>query len=109
MEAASDNKLTAVRGTIVTCRDDPFLTDPVKAFVTERDGIVVCRNGTIETVGPTSEVMRSLPAGTSITHHENCLIAPGLIDTHVHYVQTGMIASYGAQLLDWLNRYAFPA
>jgi guanine deaminase len=27
----------------------------------------------------------------------------------VHYVQTGMIASYGEQLLDWLNRYAFPA
>ena len=34
---------------------------------------------------------------------------PGFIDTHVHYVQTGMIASYGAQLLDWLDRYAFPA
>jgi guanine deaminase len=27
----------------------------------------------------------------------------------VHYVQTGMVASYGTQLLDWLDRYAFPA
>jgi len=109
MEAASNNKMTAVRGTIVTCRDDPFLGDPAKAFVTERDGIVVCRNGTLETIGPTAEIMRSLPADTPVTHYENCLIAPGFIDTHVHYVQTGMIASYGAQLLDWLNRYAFPA
>ena len=53
--------------------------------------------------------MRSLPAGTQVAHYEGCLIAPGFIDTHVHYVQTGMIASYGEQLLDWLNRYAFPA
>jgi len=27
----------------------------------------------------------------------------------VHYVQTGIVASYGTQLLDWLDRYAFPA
>ncbi len=109
MEPESGEKLTALRGTIVTCRDDPFLTDPAKAFATERDGIVLCRNGLIEAVGPAADIMRSLPAGTPVTHHEGCLIAPGFIDTHVHYVQTGMIASYGAQLLDWLDRYAFPA
>jgi guanine deaminase len=103
------NGITALRGTIVTCRDDPFLTDPHKAFATERDGIVLCRNGLIEAVGSASDMMRSLPAGTPVTHHEGCLITPGFIDTHVHYVQTGMIASYGAQLLDWLDRYAFPA
>jgi guanine deaminase len=109
MEPESGEKLTALRGTIVTCRDDPFLTDPAEAFATERDGIVVCRNGLIEAVGPAADMMRSLPAGTAVTHYEDCLIAPGFIDTHVHYVQTGMIASSGAQLLDWLDRYAFPA
>jgi guanine deaminase len=109
MEPESGKELTALRGTIVTCRDDPFLTDPAKAFATERDGIVLCRNGLIEAVGPAADIMRSLPAGMPVTHHEGCLIAPGFIDTHVHYVQTGMIASYGAQLLDWLDRYAFPA
>jgi guanine deaminase len=109
MEPAADQELTVLRGTIVTCRDDPFLTDPARAFATETDGIVVCRNGMIEAVGPAAEILRSLPAGTPIAHYEGCLIAPGFIDTHVHYVQTGMIASYGEQLLDWLNRYAFPA
>ena len=109
MEPASGEKVTALRGTIVTCRDDPFLTDPEKAFVTERDGIVVCRDGIIEQVGPAAEIMPRLPAGTAVTHHEGCLIAPGFIDTHVHYVQTGIIGSYGEQLLDWLDRYAFPA
>ncbi len=35
------------------------------------------------------------------------LIMPGFIDTHVHYPQVDMIASYGEQLLDWLNNYTF--
>jgi guanine deaminase len=109
MEPATDQGLTALRGMIVTCRDDPFLTDPTRAFVTEPDGIVVCRDGMIERVGPAAEISRSIPIGTSVRHYEGCLIAPGFTDTHVHYVQTGMIASHGEQLLDWLNRYAFPA
>ena len=32
---------------------------------------------------------------------------PGLIDAHIHYPQTRVIGSYGAQLLDWLNKYTF--
>ncbi|MFT7111236.1 MAG: guanine deaminase, partial [Psychrobacter glaciei] len=30
------------------------------------------------------------------------------IDTHIHYPQVDVIASYGEQLLDWLNNYTFP-
>ncbi|HBZ93046.1 MAG TPA: SMC-Scp complex subunit ScpB, partial [Pseudomonas sp.] len=30
------------------------------------------------------------------------------MDTHIHFPQTGMIGSYGEQLLDWLNTYTFP-
>lgn len=102
-------ELTALRGTIVTCRDDPFLTDPAKALAIESDGIVLCRDGLIEAVGPADELLKTIPSGVTITNYPGCLIAPGFIDTHVHYVQTGMIASYGMQLLDWLDRYAFPA
>ena len=109
MQAPAAQSITALRGTIVTCRDDPFLSNSARALATEPDGIVVCRDGIIEQIGPAAEIIRSLPAGTQVTHHEGCLIAPGFIDTHVHYVQTGMIASYGEQLLDWLERYAFPA
>src|SRR3954462_2847424 len=109
MEPAASQELTVLRGTIVTCRDDPFLTDPARAFATEADGVVVCRDGMVESVGPAAEIVPSLPAATPVAHYEGCLVVPGFIDTHVHYVQTGMIASYGEQLLDWLNRYAFPA
>ncbi|NRF67048.1 guanine deaminase [Aquincola sp. S2] len=37
------------------------------------------------------------------------LLLPGFIDTHVHCPQIDVIASWGAQLLDWLETYTFPA
>ncbi|MDE7125357.1 MAG: guanine deaminase, partial [Muribaculaceae bacterium] len=36
------------------------------------------------------------------------LILPGFIDSHVHYVQSPMIGSFGDTLLNWLNQYTFP-
>lgn len=40
--------------------------------------------------------------------YRNKLIIPGLIDSHLHFVQTEMIAKYGEQLLCWLENYTFP-
>lgn len=37
------------------------------------------------------------------------LLMPGFIDTHVHCPQVDVIASWGTELLDWLNTYTFPA
>ncbi len=37
------------------------------------------------------------------------LLLPGFIDTHVHCPQIDVIGSWGAQLLDWLETYTFPA
>ena len=41
--------------------------------------------------------------------HSGHLLLPGFIDTHVHCPQLDVIASYGANLLDWLETYTFPA
>ena len=41
--------------------------------------------------------------------HRGRLVLPGFIDTHVHMPQLDVIASYGAELLDWLDTYTFPA
>ena len=41
--------------------------------------------------------------------HRGQLILPGFIDTHVHSPQLDVIGSWGAQLLDWLDTYTFPA
>lgn len=36
------------------------------------------------------------------------LVMPGLIDAHIHFPQYRMLAAPGKDLLDWLNRFAFP-
>lgn len=41
--------------------------------------------------------------------HRGQLVLPGFIDTHVHMPQLDVIASHGADLLDWLEHYTFPA
>lgn len=41
--------------------------------------------------------------------HSGRLLLPGFIDTHVHSPQVDVIASWGTELLDWLNTYTFPA
>jgi len=41
--------------------------------------------------------------------HAGRLILPGFIDTHVHSAQFDAVASYGAELIEWLDGYTFPA
>ena len=72
------------------------------------DGIVlVGADGRIAAVGPAAELARAGRAATPIAHHPDALILPGFIDTHIHFPQTQVIASYGAQLLEWLEKYTF--
>jgi guanine deaminase len=100
---------SALRGTLIFCRDDPVLADPAKAFVHEPDGLVIVRDGMIEAVGPYAALKATLPADAIVADHSGCLITPGFIDTHIHYVQVGIVGAQGTQLLDWLNTYTFPA
>ncbi len=99
----------ALRGGLIFCRDDPFLNDPATAFCYEPDGLVLCREGLIVAAGPVAAVKPLLQSDTAIADYSGCLIAPGFIDTHIHYVQTGIIGSQGKDLLDWLERYTFIA
>ena len=100
---------TALRGSLIFCRDDPFLTDPATAFCYEPDGLVLCSDGVIVATGPVATIKPLLQSDTTIADYSGCLIAPGFIDTHIHYVQTGVIGSQGKDLLDWLERYTFIA
>jgi guanine deaminase len=55
-------------------------------------------------------VQAEAPDATWVRHDQaGCLLMPGFIDTHVHMPQLEVIASYGTELLDWLNTYTFPA
>ena len=97
----------AVRGEIVH-----FLADPAShgAAALEHfpDGILIVRDGKVAALGPAAALLRQLPADLDPLDYRGKLIVPGFVDTHVHYSQTDMIASFGEQLLPWLERYAFP-
>lgn len=99
--------ITALRGTLVSFADD-LLVDPTQALVYGRDGLVICRDGLIETVGPYDRLREALPVDTPITDHSGCIITAGFIDTHIHYVQTGIIAAPGKELLEWVEHYIYP-
>ncbi len=72
------------------------------------DGLLVIDQGRISAVGHAADLLPTLDADIEVVHHQDALITPGFIDTHIHFPQTGMIGSYGEQLLDWLNTYTFP-
>lgn len=73
------------------------------------DGLLVTDtdNGTVVSCGDAKALLAQYP-GLNVTRYDNALIMPGFIDTHIHYPQVDVIASYGEQLLDWLNNYTFP-
>lgn len=95
----------AVRGRLVWFADDPA-TAGALALRDVPDGAVLIEGAVIRAVGPAADILTS---DIPVVHYPGALIMPGLIDTHIHYAQTQVIGSYGAQLLDWLNRYTFPA
>lgn len=103
----SETRLTAVRGEIVH-----FLADPAHdttALVHFNDGLLILSGGHIAECGPAQDLLPHLPSGTPVADYRGKLILPGFIDTHVHYPQTDIIASHGEQLLEWLEKYTFPA
>lgn len=72
------------------------------------DGLLVVDQGKISAIGHASELLPGLDPDIEVVQYQDALITPGFIDTHIHFPQTGMIGSYGEQLLDWLNTYTFP-
>ncbi|SET08732.1 guanine deaminase [Marinobacter segnicrescens] len=100
----------AHRGALLHFLDDPG-NDPEPrdgSLEYVEDGLLILQNGRVVATGPAQELLPRMPEGTPVTHWQGGLILPGFIDTHVHMPQLGVMASYGAQLLDWLETYTFP-
>ena len=89
-----------------------LLDDPAKADAASwehvEDGALVVEAGRVREIGAWAAVSGRYP-GASVERLDNALIVPGFIDSHVHFPQLDIIGGHGAQLLDWLERYAFPA
>jgi guanine deaminase len=101
------NTCKAYRAAILHSLADPAVVGVEQSYQYFEDGILLIENGKVAEVGAASDLLPKL-AGVEVEHYRDALITPGFIDTHIHYPQTGMIASYGEQLLDWLNTYTFP-
>ena len=101
------NTRQAYRAAILHSLADPAVVGVEQSYQYFEDGILLIENGKVAQVGAASDLLPKL-AGIDVQHYPDALITPGFIDTHIHYPQTGMIASYGEQLLDWLNTYTFP-
>jgi guanine deaminase len=92
-----------------------ILKNPLEAGNTDeayqyfKDGILLVEVGKIKKLGPAAEILPELSDDTTLKSYENSIIMPGFIDNHIHYPQVKAMAAPGGQLLDWLNKYIFPA
>ncbi|SFG23350.1 guanine deaminase [Palleronia marisminoris] len=96
-----------VSGQLLRFTADPFAVPPEEAAIHDAHGAVLIDDGRIVAAGPVDEVRAQSPAAAE-TALGDALILPGFVDAHMHYPQTGMIASWGKRLIDWLNTYTFP-
>lgn len=96
-----------VRGIAVCFDDDPWTAGADACRIIEDAGIAIA-GGSIVAVEPFATLIKAHPA-TPVDDHAGRYVLPGFIDVHAHFPQTEVIAAYGAQLLDWLNTYTFPA
>ena len=102
----------AYRGEILHFLDDPSGCVGSKAqdcYQHFDDGVLLIENGLVAKLGHHTDLASEIGDDTELVHYQNGLITPGFIDTHVHYPQIEMIASFGEQLLSWLERYTFPS
>ena len=100
---------TAIRSALLHCLRDPGLAGDASAVEYLPDAITVLQGDRVHAVGAADALLPTLGPDVLVDDQRGRMLVPGFVDTHVHYPQVDVIASYGTQLLDWLNRYTFPA
>ena len=105
--SGSTQPLQGFRGAFLDFLDDPFYRPEAESVRYIPDGLLVVEAGKVRALGPYAEIEPQY-GGLPVTTFTNRLIMPGFIDLHIHFPQTEMIAAYGEQLLEWLNKYTFP-
>ncbi|TPP11746.1 guanine deaminase [Rhizobium glycinendophyticum] len=99
---------TLIRGRLLSFRRAPEDAGDRESYLYEEDGALLVHDGKIASVGAYAEVKPKAGVEATEIDHRPHLILPGLIDCHVHFPQMQVIASYAANLLEWLNTYTFP-
>jgi guanine deaminase len=97
-----------LRGRLLSFLTEPEGLEDRASYRFAEDGGLLVEDGRIAAMGDYSAVAARAGPGVETVDHRPYLILPGFIDAHVHMPQMQVIASYGAELLDWLNNYTFP-
>ena len=97
------------RGKIFFFKDTANYYNLSKHYHFYEDGLLIIKNGIVEAAGDYHSLLKMITSDFEIENFGKALIMPGFIDAHVHSVQTKAIASFGKELLDWLDNYIFPA
>ncbi len=92
--------MLVVGGTVLTMEPG---SEPI------RSGAVAVANGRIAAVGPAEELLELAPSG-EVLNAGNCIIMPGLVNTHSHLAMTVLrgIAD-DLPLKQWLEEHIWPA
>lgn len=93
-------------GQVLRFAGNPFEMGP-DAAQHIRQGAVLVENGKIAAYGEADDLRKAHPQA-KVHDYGKSLISAGFVDSHVHYPQTAIIASWGKRLIDWLNDYTFP-
>ncbi|TVR48607.1 MAG: guanine deaminase [Rhodobacteraceae bacterium] len=96
---------TILRARLLSYLRAPEHPDDTESFRYIEDGALLIEGGLIRRIGEYSTLDT---VGAEVIDHRPHLVMPGFIDTHLHFPQTQVIASWAAELLDWLNDYTFP-
>ena len=96
-----------IRGRVLHFLKQPDLLQPESSYEYIEEGALAIEEGRILEVGKFLDIRRRYIDFKVVDYKEN-LIFPGFIDLHNHFPQVQVIASYGTQLLEWLNKYTFP-
>ncbi|MDQ2094877.1 guanine deaminase [Rhodalgimonas zhirmunskyi] len=94
-----------IRGRLLSFHREPVGGDE-RAFSYVEDGALLIRKGVIERAGDWGDLQG---LAEEVIDHRPHLITAGFIDPHIHFPQVQVVGSWGAQLLDWLENYTFPA
>ena len=102
-----------VRGAVLHFLRDPGEADDDTACEYFEDGALLIEDGHVRAAGEWRAI-ESMLAPDALDRarrydYRGHLIMPGLVDTHIHYPQAGVVGSFGRQLIDWLTEYTFPA
>ena len=93
-----------LRGRVLSFKRAPMSIEDLTYI---EDGALVISEGLIEAVGDFKD-LKGLKGKGEVIDHRPHLLLPGFIDPHLHFPQAQVVASYAAELLDWLNDHTFP-